>query len=546
MTTRSITPVRRAAACLVLAGAGLGVAGGGVAWATAPVACGTPAHPALYSTTHHAAVPAVTHDVTVIDTAFVPGQAAVPEESHLEVTYVDGEGTPEGEGWTSGETTTIVDTEAYTDYGWIRTVVDRAGIPGTPAVPAVTHGETVVDEAAWDETVVDSPAVPAVDEVFHLATIVDRAAWDEKVVDKAEVPAVKEVSHLVTVVDKAAWDEKVVDSPAKPAVKEVSHWVTVVDKKAWDETVVDENGYAYKQKQTGKIKYKDTPSWNGEDNEHGKDYGWVRVPELDKTHVVHHKAVTHEEKVIDTPASPAVPEVSHIVHHEAVTHQEKVIDTPASPAIPEVSHTVHHEAVTHQEKVIDTPASPAIPEVNHVVRHEAVTHTVTVVDAPEVPAVEAVEELSHVETGWTRDPEVSPEGYGWSLTGQNFFHEATTHLRHEWTRTVVDVPAVPEVPEVPEVSHVETVVDVAGIPAWDERVLVSDATPAGPTCPSTPTIGTAVLGETAPQGAVSSNPAAVPTALAHTGSNLTAPLGAGLAFVVVGGALVAAGRRNRA
>ena len=43
-------------------------------------------------------------------------------------------------------------------------------------MPAVTHDETVVDEEAWDETVVDSPAKDAVEEVSHFETVVDKAA----------------------------------------------------------------------------------------------------------------------------------------------------------------------------------------------------------------------------------------------------------------------------------------------------------------------------------------------------------------------------------
>ena len=597
MTTRSITPVRRAAVCLVLTGAGLGVASGGGAWAATAVPCGTPAHPALYSTTHHEAVPAVTHLVKVVDTAFVPGRAATDEVSHLEFTTVDGEGTPEGEGWrASGTSWTIVDTPAYTNYGWLRTIIDRAGVAAVPAKPAVTHEETVVDQAAWDETVIDQPAKPAVEEVSHFETVVDKAAWDETVIDQPAKPAVEEVSHFETVVDKAAWDETVIDQPAKPAVEEVSHFETVVDKAAWDETVIDQpakpaveevshfetvvdkaawdetvvDGYAYRQKQTGNIRWEDSPTWNVEGGQ--GNLGWVRVPDKDKTHVVHHEAVTHQVKVIDTPASPATPEVSHVVHHPAVTHQVKVIDTPASPATPEVSHVVHHPAVTHQVKVIDTPASPATPEVSHVVHHPAVTHQVkvidtpaspatpevshvvhhpavthteTVVDSPEVPAVEAVEELSHVETAWTRGTDTPPEGQGWYLSGEKEYVEATTHVRHEWMRTVVDVPAAEAVPEVAEVSHLETVVDEAEVAAWDEQVLESEATPAGPACP------TAVLGETAPvAGAAHVAAATAPTAvsaetLAQTGTDLAVPFGAGLAFVFVGGALVAAGRGRR-
>ena len=148
MTTRSISPVSRAATALVLAGAGLSVTGG-TAWADTTVPCGTPAHPALYTTTHHDAVPAVTHEVTVIDHARVPGVAAVLEESHTETTWVDGDGTPKGDGWSAtGDSNVIEDAPAYTDYDWQRTVIDQAAVEGQPEVPAVTHEETVVDEAA--------------------------------------------------------------------------------------------------------------------------------------------------------------------------------------------------------------------------------------------------------------------------------------------------------------------------------------------------------------------------------------------------------------
>ena len=117
---------------------------------------------------------------------------------------------------------------------------------------------------------------------------------------------------------------------------------------------------------------------------------------------------------------------------------------------------------------------------------------------------------------------------------------AETHVRYEFARTVIDVAAVPAVEEVPELSHTVTVVDAPEVAPWDEQVLVSEATPAGAPCP--PKVETAVLGE-----ATTSNPASVPAqtqSLAHTGSDLVVPLGAGLVLVVVGGALVAAGRRR--
>ena len=487
MSTRGTTTVRRTAAAFTLVGAGFAFTGAGTAWATpAPATCGTPAHAALYKTVNHAAVPAVTHEVTVIDQAFVPAVPGVDEVSHVEVTTVIGDGVPEGEGWSAtGTTWTVEDTAAWTEYEWQRTVVDQAAVPGSPAVPAVTHDEVSVVTPAWDETVIVTPASPEV----------------------------LEVSHLVTVVDKAAWDETVVVTPAVPAVDEVSHMVTVVDEAAWDETVVADDGYAFVQKQTGKVRYESSATWN---TDRGQDLGWSRASELDKTTVVHHAAKTHEEKVIDTPASPGAPAVTRVVHHEAQTHEEKVIDTPNSPAVAEVSRVVHHAAVTV---------------------------TVTVVDAEAIPAVDAVEEVSHQQVDWTRSPSSAPEGEGWSLTGEEVAHPATSHTVSELSRTVVDAAAVAAVPEVPELSHTETVVDVEAVPAWDEQVLVAAAVPAGPACVKIPT---AVDGMTPPAGAPALAAAAPATVtavaadeLAQTGLDLALPLGAGLVLVFVGGALVA-------
>ena len=202
---------------------------------------------------------------------------------------------------------------------------------------------------------------------------------------------------------------------------------------------------------------------------------------------------------------------------------------------------MHHDAETHQVKVIDTPGSAAVAAVTHVVHHDAVTHTVTVIDVPAVAGVSRPSRRSPTSRPrLDEDPATSPEGEGWALTGQEFVHDAETHVSYEFARTVVDVAAVPAVEEVPEVSHTETVVDSPEVAPWDEQVLVSEATPAGAPCP--PKVETAVLGET-----TTSNPASVPAqtqSLAHTGSDLVVPLGAGLVLVVVGGALVAAGRRR--
>lgn len=435
MSTRATTSVRRTAACLTLVGAGFAFAGGSTAWATTttvtPATCGTPAHPALYQTVHHDAVPALTHEATVIDQAYVPGVPAIDEVSHVESTTVDGDGTPEGEGWTAtGTTWTIEDSAAWTEYKWRRKVIDQAAVPGSPAVPAVTHEETVV----------------------------------------------------VT----PSWHEKVIDSPAVPEVAEVTEMVTVVDQPAWDETVVDKRGYAYVQKTTDKVTFRWSPSWNGEDS-NGNDYGWSRAPGHDKTTVIHHPAETHQERVVVTPYSPAAPEVSHLVHHEAVTRTETVVDIAAIAAVP------------------------------------------------------AIEEVSHRETGWTRDQGTAPEGHGWALTGKQVDHPATTHTRYEWTRTVVDTPAVAAIPEVPEASHTETVVDAEAVPARTERVLASEALPAGQPCAALPTAVSGMVPPATTPTAVTPTAVAAET-LAQTGLDLALPLGAGLAMVFVGGALVAVRR----
>ena len=408
MTTRSISPVGRAATALVLAGAGLSVTGG-TAWADTTVPCGTPAHPALYTTTHHDAVPAVTHEVTVIDQAYVPGVAAVPEESHTETTWVDGDGTPEGDGWSA--TGDSNDHRGRPGLHRLRAGCARSSTrPPSRAsrrCPPLTHERDRGRRGSPPRRTRPSSTPPPARRRRRGLPLRDRRRQGRLetrlVIDTpATRDAVEEVSHFDTVVDKAAWDETVVDTPAKPAVEEVSHFETVgrqgrlgrdrrrLDKAAWDETVVDDERVRVRpeerQRSGTRAPRPGTPA-------RAAPAGRVRPtstrptpsPRRAVTHVVHHDAETHQVKVIDTPASPAVPAVTHVVHHAAETHQVKVIDTPASPAVPAVTHVVHHDAETHQVKVIDTPASPAVPAVTHVVHHDAVTRTVTVVDVPGRP-----------------------------------------------------------------------------------------------------------------------------------------------------------------
>lgn len=397
--------LRRAATWFALVGAGLAVTGGSTAWAsTTPVTtqkCGSPAHAALYRTVEHEAVPAVTHEVTVIDQAYVPGVPAVEEVSHVELTTVDGEGTPEGEGWTaSGTTWTIEDSAAWTEYQWQRKVIDLPAVPGIPAVPPVTHEETVVVTPAWDEKVVDSEEW----------TEYTPGSWWNWAPNKDQGPF---------------------DGPPSFPDDERGTWHGP-----------HENG--------GPVP--DEPGTYNVSNDNSGNASWF------------HRGPTTE-----------------VVH-------------------PEESHWVHHEAVTESVTVVDVEGTPALP---------------------------GVEEVSHLETIWTRSQDTAPDGDGWSLTGEQRVHPATTHTRYEWTRTVVDVPYSPAVPESPEVSHVEVVVDVEAVPALTEQVLVAKAVPAGPPC-------------AAPAAAV--NPTDAPASLAQTGLDLTLPLGAGLAMVFAGGVLVAVRR----
>lgn len=405
MGTRAPTNLRRTAAWATLVGAGIAFAGGSTAWAsTAPgttVTCGAPAHAALYRTVQHDAVPAVTHEVKVIDRVYVPGVPAVEEVSHVELAAVDGDGTPVGENWTAtGRFWIIEDGAAWTEYEWQRKVIDQPAVPGTPAVPPVTHEETVIVHPAWDEKVIDS-------EEWTESTTGSWWTWSPNR-------------------DQERFD----GPPSFPS---------------------DGRGTWQGPHEKGGPGPEEEGTYNISNADNGNSSWFHRGP---RTEIVH-------------------PEESHLVHHDAVTRTETVVDVDGIPAVP------------------------------------------------------AVEEVSHVETAWTRGQDSPPEGSGWSLTGEQAHHSATSHIRYEWTRTVVDTPYSPAVPEVPELSHLAIVVDVEAVPARIERVLISVAVPAGPPCAALPT-------------AVS--PAVAPESLAQTGPDVALPFGAGLALVVAGGALVAVRR----
>jgi hypothetical protein len=99
--------------------------------------------------------------------------------------------------------------------------------------------------------------------------------------------------------------------------------------------------------------------------------------------------------------------------------------TCGQPGEEAVYTTVHHDArdvVVGQQKVVDAPARPAVP-------------ATFVKEAYEVqPAVEAAPEVTSTELDWTPSETESPEGAGWSLTGNQLDHAAQTHERYTWER----------------------------------------------------------------------------------------------------------------
>lgn len=248
-----------------------------------PEVPGTPAVPAVTHVVSHAAVThvvshaAVTHQVTITDYPAVP---AVAEVSHTEykyekqVTLGDGHGNVKApanwvawegsstiiSGWVSDQNSSLAGVQvvglydapnvhtldAVAHHGYYSNGKERVyryhaidtrkviDVAAKPAVPAVTHtetvtdtaayDETVIDIAAYDETVVDSPAIPATEGSPGIPAVTHVVHHDavKKIVTIIDTPA---VTHIETVVDKAA----VPAVPATPFIPAVTHVETIVD-----------------------------------------------------------------------------------------------------------------------------------------------------------------------------------------------------------------------------------------------------------------------------------------------------------------------------
>ncbi|MER7559678.1 LPXTG cell wall anchor domain-containing protein [Nocardioides sp. NPDC126508] len=174
----------------------------------------------------------------------------------------------------------------------------------TPAVTHVEHTDAVSHEESRFSRVVEGESHEAVTEDQFRNSVYTRTytPGTDAVTETIEHPA----------------ETHTVEHPAETHV--VHH-----DAVTHEETRVTERGYAYRQKETGKIRYLSTPDWNGEDV-HG-DLGWVRFAEGDLTETV--TVVDQEawdETVVDKEAWTET-----VVDKDAWT--ETVVVEEATPAV---------------------------------------------------------------------------------------------------------------------------------------------------------------------------------------------------------------------
>ncbi|WP_406029162.1 LPXTG cell wall anchor domain-containing protein [Nocardioides sp. NBC_00850] len=193
----------------------------------------------------------------------------------------------------------------------------------TPAVTHVEHADAVSHEESRFSKVVKGESHEAVTEDQFRNSVYTRTytPGTDAVTDTIEHPA----------------ETHTVEHPAEthtvehPAETHLVHHEAVTH----EETRVMDRGYAYRQKETGKVRYLNTPDWNGED-EHG-DKGWVRFAGGDLTETV---TVVDEEAWDET-----------VVDKEAWT--ETVVDKEAW-----TETVVDKEAWT--ETIVVQEATPAV------------------------------------------------------------------------------------------------------------------------------------------------------------------------------------------
>ncbi|SDL17748.1 LPXTG-motif cell wall anchor domain-containing protein [Nocardioides sp. YR527] len=151
----------------------------------------------------------------------------------------------------------------------------------TPAVTHVEHTDALSHEESRFSKVVRGEGHEAVNEDQFRNSVYTRTytPGTDAVTDTIEHPA---ETHTV----EHPAETHTVEHPAEahtvehPAETHVVHHEAVTH----EETRVKDGGYAYRQKTTGKVRYLNSPDWNGED-EHG-DKGWVRFAAGDLTETV--------------------------------------------------------------------------------------------------------------------------------------------------------------------------------------------------------------------------------------------------------------------
>ncbi|MFD7075793.1 LPXTG cell wall anchor domain-containing protein [Nocardioides sp. NPDC059952] len=285
------------------------------------------------------------------------------------------------------------DCETSTVTSQVKVADEKETTEVTPAVTHVEHTEAVSHEESRFSTVVKGASHEAVTEDQFRNSVYTRTytPGTDAVTDTIEHPAeTRTVEHPAETrtVDHPAETHTVdhpaethtVDHPAEthtvehPAETHVVHHEAVTHQ----ETRIKDSGYAYRQKQTGKVRYLNTPDWNGED-EHG-DKGWVRFAEGDLTETV--TVVDKEawdETVVDKEAWTET-----VVDREAWT--ETVVDKEAwTETI--VDREAWSETVVDKEAWAET-----------IVDKEAWTETIVVAEA--TPAVFGAWQWDHFTT-WT-------------------------------------------------------------------------------------------------------------------------------------------------
>lgn len=219
--------------------------------------------------------------------------------------------------------------------------------------------------------------VPAIEEVSHTVTIVDEDAYDEQVLVTAETTIKHEAIPPTTTVYPPVFVPAVTHTVFHPAVTHVVHHEAVTHTVKHEE--VSHTEYQYIQWITGKVKWRDTPTWNGQaDNDWGWFYSGNSKTVVDQECwtevVVDH--VAYDETVVDTAAwtETVVDTAAYTIPGYEVLNEDGV--DAWTEVVPAVYTTVHHDAVTHEETVVDIEAEDAIGN-----------PTISVVDVPGTPAV---------------------------------------------------------------------------------------------------------------------------------------------------------------